>query len=94
MDIRHIAKLANLVIEPVDEIKLQGQFEDTLKTVEKINELNTSKMPPTSQVTGLTNVMRQDSIDPSRILTLKQALSGAKKVYNGYFVVPAVFDVN
>ncbi len=85
MDVAHVAKLANLTLKPGDEKKFQKQFEETLKTVSIINELDTSGVEPTSQVTGLVNVVRQDEIDPSRILP-------PPKGNNGYFVTPAIFD--
>jgi aspartyl-tRNA(Asn)/glutamyl-tRNA(Gln) amidotransferase subunit C len=92
MDVAHVAKLANLTLTP-EEIKVFAkQFTDTLKTVDLINELDTSKAEPTSQVTGLTNVLRQDVVDKSRILTQAEALSQAKQTHDGYFLVPAIFN--
>ncbi len=91
MDVKHIAKLANLVLKPGEEEKLASQFADTLKTVDLINSLDTTGVEPTSQVTGLTNVLREDVVDTSRVLTQKQALSNSPSAKNGYFVVPAIF---
>ena len=85
MDVKHVAKLANLPLTPDEEKKFQGQFAETLKTISVINELDTSGVEPTSQVTGLTNITRKDAIDPSRILS-------PPAENNGYFVVPAIFD--
>ncbi len=80
MDVKHVAKLANLTLKPRDEEKFKKQFADTLKTVDVINELDTSNVEPTSQVTGLTNVTREDKIDKNRIIKI-----------GDYFKVPAVF---
>ena len=85
MDVAHVAKLANLILKPGDEKKFQEQFEETLKTVNIINELDTSGVEPTSQVTGLVNVVHQDEIDRSRIPPPPSS-------NNGYFVGPAIFD--
>lgn len=93
-EVKHIAKLANLPIKSDDENKLREQFIETLDTVNKISELNTSGIPITSQVTGLVNIMREDKIDRSRILSQEAALSGAKNKYNGYFVVPQILNDN
>jgi aspartyl-tRNA(Asn)/glutamyl-tRNA(Gln) amidotransferase subunit C len=92
MDVKHVAALANLPLDPKTEKKLQAQFEETLKTVAKINELDTSGVEPTSQVTGLANVTREDVIDLSRVLTQDQAIGQAPKTHHGYIVVPAIFD--
>lgn len=81
MDVKHVAKLANLTLKPGEEEKFKDQFAQTLKTVEVINELDTSGVKPTSQVTGLTNVTREDKIDESRIIKI-----------GDYFKVPAIFN--
>ena len=76
-----MAKLANLTVSPKGEKKLVSQFEETLKTVEVIKELNTEGVEPISQVTGLTNVMREDEIDEQRIIKI-----------GDYFKVKAIFN--
>ncbi len=81
MDVKHVAKLANLTLKPNEEEKFKKQFAETLKTIDVINELDTSDIAPTSQVTGLTNVTRLDKIDASRIIKI-----------GDYFKVPAIFN--
>lgn len=90
VDVQHLAKLAQMPVSKEEEKTLEKGFEQTLKVIDQLSELDTSKVKPTSQVTGLTNVLREDRIDNSRTLTQKQALSNAKKTYKGYFVVPAI----
>ncbi len=92
MDVDHIAKLANLKLNSNEEAKFAKQFTDTLSVVDQMSELDTSKISPTSQVTNLINVTREDAVDLSRILPQSAALSQAKQVHNGYFVVPAILD--
>jgi aspartyl-tRNA(Asn)/glutamyl-tRNA(Gln) amidotransferase subunit C len=91
-EVRHIAKLANLPLGPGEESKFADQFAETLKTIAIINELDTSEVTPTSQVTGLTNVMREDVIDKSRILSQAEVIKRAPRSHNGYIVVPAILD--
>ncbi|MGB0389765.1 MAG: Asp-tRNA(Asn)/Glu-tRNA(Gln) amidotransferase subunit GatC, partial [Ardenticatenaceae bacterium] len=57
---------------------------------ETLQELDTSGIPPTAQVTGLTGVMREDVVAPS--LTQEQVLSNAAAAQDGFVVVPAVLD--
>lgn len=90
IDVSHVAALANLTLNPAEETKFASQFADTLKTVDLMNELDTSNTLPSFQVTGLSNVTREDVVNKNRVLTQNEALSGAKHVHNGYFVVPAV----
>jgi aspartyl-tRNA(Asn)/glutamyl-tRNA(Gln) amidotransferase subunit C len=83
-EVKHIAKLANLKLTLKEVKQLQKQLSETLEYVDKLNKLNTSKIKPTNQVTGLTNIYREDKIEPS--FTQEEALSNAKRVYKGYFV--------
>ena len=91
VDVKHLAKLAQMEVTEEEEKTLEKGFDQTLKVIDQLSELDTSKVKPTSQVTGLTNVWREDKVDKGRMLTKKQALSNAKKTYKGYFVVPAIF---
>lgn len=91
MDVKRVAALANLTISSAEEKQFADQFSDTLKTVDLINQLDTSAVTPTSQVTGLINITRQDVIDRSRMLTQSAAVGQASHHQKGYFVVPAIF---
>lgn len=92
MDVGRIASLANLTLTSEEVTNFAPQLEETLKTIDNINELDTSKVEPTAQVTGLTNVLREDVIDKQRILPVEIALSQAKLRSGNYFVVPAVIN--
>jgi aspartyl-tRNA(Asn)/glutamyl-tRNA(Gln) amidotransferase subunit C len=94
MDVNQTAQLANLKLTPEEAQKFSTQLAETLQTIEVINQLDTTGVSPTAQVTGLTNVLRKDEIDPDRILTSEQALSQAVNRQGNYFVVPAVLDQN
>jgi len=91
VDVNHLAKLSQMTVTPQEAKKLQKGFKEILKTISALDKLKTKKVSSTFQVTGLKNIFRQDEIDKSRILTQEQALSNAKKKYQGYFVVPAIF---
>lgn len=90
-DILHIAKLANLFISENEVSLLASQLSAILSFVGKLQELPTSGIVETSQVTGLANVYREDKVDESRILSQNDALRNAKAIHDGFFVVPAVF---
>ncbi|MDP2638215.1 MAG: Asp-tRNA(Asn)/Glu-tRNA(Gln) amidotransferase subunit GatC [Candidatus Levybacteria bacterium] len=90
IDVAHIAKLANLPLKPDEKEKFGKQLSETLTYVEKLNSIDTKGTEPTSQVTGLENVTREDEAKPS--LTQEEALSNAKSHYNGLFKVKAVLD--
>ncbi|MFH0750020.1 MAG: Asp-tRNA(Asn)/Glu-tRNA(Gln) amidotransferase subunit GatC [Candidatus Gottesmanbacteria bacterium] len=92
IDVAHIAALANLQITDAQKEKFSSQLSSVLGYMAKIQSLNTDGVAETAQVTGLTNVFREDIIDDKRTFTQEEALQNAKRTYNGYFVVPAVFE--
>lgn len=92
INVSHIAKLADLTISPNQKTKLEKQLDETLNYVEELNQVNTNDIEPTSQVTGLENVTREDIAKPS--LSQDQALVNAKATHNGFFKVSAIFKEN
>lgn len=90
INVKHIAKLANLPI-PQEKLKKFGkQLEATLQHVDRLQEIDTSKVTGTTEVTKLKNVFREDDITPS--LSQEEALKNAKTTYNGFFVVPIIIE--
>lgn len=88
--VKKIAKLCKLDVTG-DEEKLAIMFNDTLKSIEVLNELDLQNLPETYQVTGLTNVF-QKSDEPSGTLAKEKALLNAKSKLNDLFVTQGVFD--
>jgi len=87
-DVQHVAQLANLPLTNKELKLFQTQLSDILKYIDQLQEVNTEGVEPTSQVTGLTNVLREDILTDS--LTQTQALSNAPKTKNGYILVPGI----
>lgn len=92
IDVSHVAKLANLPLTSNLKSQLESSLGQVIDLVNHIQKLDTTGVEPTSQVTGLVNVLREDKVDPSRILTQEQALSNAKSQHNGYFMVDAILE--
>ena len=89
--VKKIANLANLNLSRDEEIKYAMQFSQILNYMEKIRQLKISKdIKPTSQVTNLENVTREDQSSPS--LSQEEVLSNAKSTQNGFFKVKAILD--
>lgn len=88
--IDHVAKLANIPLREDEKAKLEKQLEATLEHVERLKEVDTSKVETTSEVTGLKNVWREDVVEPS--LFQAEALMNAKNIHNGLFVVPVIIE--
>lgn len=89
IDIAHIAKLANLKLTSSEEKAFAKQLGEVVSYFSKLNKVNTDKVEPISQITGLVNVSRQDEAKPS--LSQGDALKNAKKTHNGFFEVDAIF---
>ena len=90
IDVKKVAKLANLNLKPEDEKKFEKQLNDILGYVDKLNEVDTKGVEITSQVTGLKNVTREDT--PTQSLTQEEVLSGTKSKHNGLFKVDAILE--
>lgn len=90
INIKKIAKLANLFVTDKEEKTLEEQLETTIHHVESLNDIDTDHVTGTNEVTDLKNVARDDVITPS--LSQREALKNAKKTYNGFFMVPAIIE--
>lgn len=83
MDVKKVAKLANLPLTAAEEKKFTGQLEETLKYIAELSEVDTKSVDPTSQVTGKTNELRDDAVQPT--LAQEAALQNAPKKDKGFF---------
>lgn len=61
-DVRKIALLARLGLSDDEVRKFGPQLQNILGYVEKLQEIDTDGVEPTAQVTGLTNVKRDDKV--------------------------------
>lgn len=89
-EVRHVADLAKLKLSDEDLSKFHKQLTDIVDFVGKLQEVDTKNVEPTSQVTGLENVFREDKIKTS--LPQEEVLINAKRKHKGYFVVKAIFE--
>ncbi|MFD1954320.1 Asp-tRNA(Asn)/Glu-tRNA(Gln) amidotransferase subunit GatC [Paenibacillus thailandensis] len=89
-DVEHVAKLARLELTDEEKETFNGQLNAILKYAEKLNELDTDGVEPTSHVLPLMNVMREDDARPS--LPIEKVLLNAPDEEDGQFKVPAVLE--
>jgi aspartyl-tRNA(Asn)/glutamyl-tRNA(Gln) amidotransferase subunit C len=59
-EVEHVAKLARLALRDEEIDILTGQLSNILTYVEKLNELDTKNVDPTSHVLPIKNVLRED----------------------------------
>lgn len=93
-EIIHLAKLAKLSLTDKEIELYKSQLSSIIGYIGKLNELDTSSVLPTNQVTGLENVLREDEIEEARIVPHDKAVSNKKEIKNGMFEVNAVFEDN
>lgn len=90
LDIDYIANLARLTLTPEEKKRFSRELSAILTHIAKLSELELKDVPPTFQTTGATDVLREDQIDPKRILSAKEALANAKSTQKGFFKVPKI----
>ena len=66
-DVQHLAQLSSLQLDESEIDGLQQDIENILDYVEQLSELNTDGVEPTYQVTGLSNVWRDDTVIDSGV---------------------------
>ena len=86
--VRYIAHLYRLELTPEEEEKFTRQLGDILSYVEKLREVDTTNIPPTSHVLPLKNVFREDKLSFS--LSPDEALSNAPDRKDNLFKVPKI----
>ena len=83
--VRHVARLARLHLEPDEEHRMGLELSGILEHVDAIQALDLDRVPPTTHVISLENVMRDDVPRPS--LPVAEALREAPEVVEGRFAV-------
>lgn len=89
-EVEHVANLARLELTAEEKEQFAGQLNAILKYAEKLNELDTSGIQPTSHVLPLSNVMREDEVKAS--WPIEKVLANAPEHEDGQFKVPAVLE--
>lgn len=85
-DVRYVAKLARLRIEPDEAARMTGELTRILGHIDKMSELDLSDVPPTAHVLDVAGVTRDDRERPS--LPRDEALRNAPAVSDDCFRVP------
>ena len=86
--VRHVAMLARIGLEPGDEEFYAEQLSGILGHIDRLQQLNTDDIPPTAQVVEVTNALREDVPRPS--LSQEEALANAPVAVDGFFRVPSI----
>jgi len=88
--VQHVAKLARLSLSEDEITTFTGQLSTILDYVEKLNELDTTGIVPTSHAVPMENAFREDCVRPS--IGVENALANAPDRVEGFFRVPKVIE--
>jgi aspartyl-tRNA(Asn)/glutamyl-tRNA(Gln) amidotransferase subunit C len=86
--VRHVANLARLGLTDDELEKMGTQLDAILDSIEKIQELDLTDVPPTANPLNLSNVLRPD--EPRHELSQGEALSQAPERVDDLFAVPRI----
>ena len=89
-DVQHVATLARLEFNEEDIEQFTHQLARILDYIGKLNELDTTDVPPTSHPLPLRNVVKADVAKSS--YDRDTVLEGAPRAEEGYFEVPKVIE--
>lgn len=87
-EVRHVAMLARIALEPGDEEFYAEQLSGILGHIDRLQQLDTEDIPPTAQVVEIASRLRDDEPRPS--LTQDETLANAPAKVDGFFRVPAI----
>jgi len=88
--VRHIALLSRLECTDEEIRAFAADLNEILEYVEKLKELDTTGIEPTTHALRQKNVFREDVTRPS--LTNEQALANAPESEAGHFKVPQIIQ--
>lgn len=89
-EVEHVARLARLALSDEEKEQMRSQLDRILAYIEKLNQLDTASVEPTSHVIPMTNVFREDAVAPS--LPRDEALGNAPESREGFFRVPRIIE--
>lgn len=90
-EVRKIAYLARLRLTADEEKRYAGQLSAILEYAQRLQEVDTSHIPPTATVLPLKAPLREDKSRPST--PRDHILSNAPSTEEGMFKVPPVLDI-
>ena len=89
-EVMHLAKLSSLSVSKEEAESLQKDLSKIVDYADQLNELDTDNVEPTFQITGLSNVWREDDDIDSYGGSPEALVSLAKDSKNGQINVPKV----
>lgn len=90
-DVRGIADYARIALNGDELTQMTSYLNDAVQMLEPVLQYDVPDVEPTFHPIGdLSNVMRSDSVDAARALTIDAALENAGSSRDRYFRVPSI----
>ena len=89
-DVEYVARLARLTLSDEEKDEFAVQLNEILTYMDKLNELDTKDVEPTSHVIPLKNVFRPDEVRES--LPREPFLRNAPEAEKGSYKVPRIIE--
>ena len=88
--VKHISKLSRISLEDKKAEKLASDLNAIFSFIEKLNELDTSKIEPLTSIAETTLKLRKDEIKSANIRD--EVLKNSPDKNKDFFVVPKVIE--
>ena len=89
-EVEYVAHLARLRLSEEEAEKFTSQLDQILSYFEKLQELDTSQVKPTSHPIPIVNAFREDEMKPS--LDIEDVLANAPEKEGNFFKVPKIIE--
>jgi aspartyl-tRNA(Asn)/glutamyl-tRNA(Gln) amidotransferase subunit C len=89
-DVEHVARLARLELGDEDKARMRRELDGILSYIDKLRALDTEDVEPTSHAVPVTNVMRDDLVQPS--FPQSDMLANAPDRSGDFFRVPKIIE--
>jgi len=87
-EVQYVARLARLQLSATEVEAMTGQLDRILSYIDKLNELDTSAVMPTTHAIAMVNAFREDELKES--LPRAAALANGPQQNGEAFVVPKI----
>ena len=89
-DVEHVARLARLTLAPDERERMREQLDRILGYIDKLTQLDTAGVEPTSHVAPMVNVFREDEARPC--FPAEAMLANAPDRAGEFFRVPRIIE--
>ena len=89
-EVERVARLARLDLSEPEMERMRFQLDAILTYIDKLRQLNTGGVEPTSHAIPMVNVMREDEVRPS--LPADEMLANAPEREADFFRVPKIIE--